>query len=101
MKKTIYTIAFIALFSAFANAQDTKQVKQDKPVQATTTDVAPAAAADNAQAQDNSKPAATKETKTEAKPAAGTRMAITEKGVPASKKAAEPKKSEPAKTEKH
>ena len=103
MKKTIYTIALIALFSVVSNAQTTSN--KQEPAKAETvnpdgtistapvaTDNIPTTAAPESKSDD---------TKTSEKPKSGTRMAITEKGVPASKKAAEGKKEEPAKAEKH
>ena len=97
MKKTVYTLAFIALFSVMANAQAPEKAKKQEPAKSATVNpdgtVAPAGAATEAQPAEGKK--------SDTKPASGTRMAITEKGVPASKKPAEGKKAEPAKTEKH
>src|SRR4051812_33605167 len=99
MKKTIYTIAFIALFSVMCNAQDTREKKEAPAKKETvnpdgtlnkTPEAAPSDATTNSKSDEKA-----------SKPQGGTRMAITEKGVPASKKPADTKKSEPAKTEKH
>jgi hypothetical protein len=106
MKKTLYTIAFIALFTTLSNAQDhspaTKKqeparVETATPIKASDPAVTPAAT-DNA-GVNNQREVSSSETK----PAANgpKRMAITEKGVPAPKKNNEVKKAEPAKTEKH
>ena len=105
MKKTIYTIAFIALISVVSNAQTSDHSKKQEPAKAETvnadgtistapvaTDNVPATVAPENKA-DNSQ--------TGEKPKNGTRMAITEKGVPASKKTTEGKKEESAKTQKH
>jgi hypothetical protein len=112
MKKTLYTIAFVALFCAFSNAQApaskaTKQNAKAQPAPAASSDaaanpaVAPAASSDNAQPATSATDAKPATSASDAKPAGGTRMAITEKGVPAPKKTSEAKKSEPAKAEKH
>lgn len=102
MKKTLYTFAFVALVSFASNAQDTKKEAKQAPAAKETVNpdgtviVQPAA-----------EPASESQTSTskDQKHQGGTRMAITEKGVPASKKPAEKKteapKTEPAKTEKH
>lgn len=100
MKRTVYTLAFVALFSVLAKSQSTEQPKKEEAVnkEALNPDgtLAPAQSSEDAK-------------KAEEPKKSGTRMAITEKGVPASKKqeaaktqkATEPKKSEPSKAEKH
>ncbi len=102
MKKTFYTIACIALFTVVSNAQTATPEKKAEPAKevvnpdgtvSTAPTLVPASAATEAP-QDNSSQQTRKKD-------GGTRMAITEKGVPASKKPAEAKKAEPAKTEKH
>jgi hypothetical protein len=101
MKKTIYTLAFVALLSVMAKSQSATEPKKAEPVKKET--VNPDGTIAPVQGVQDEKPAQAQEPKK-----SGTRMAITEKGVPASKstdsksqKAAEPKKTEPAKTEKH
>jgi len=110
MKKTVYTIAFIALFSVMSHAQD-NNAKQPKPAATTPAQketvnpdgtLSPAQpAAVSAPANESAVEAPKPDDKGTKNQKGGTRMAITEKGVPASKKPAEPKKAEPAKTEKH
>jgi len=96
MKKTLYTIAFIALLTTASNAQDNKKESKQAPAKKETvnpdgtTSPAPAVLT----------PAPQAEQKTDNAQKGGTRMAITEKGVPASKKPAD-KKTEATKTEKH
>ena len=102
MKKTLYTLALVALISFASNAQDSKGAKKAPAAKETvnpdgTLQVAPA---------DQVTPAAEPQTNSkDQKQQGGTRMAITEKGVPAAKKPAEkkaePAKAEPVKTEKH
>lgn len=100
MKKTIYTIAFIALFSVISNAQtQDRQANSAEPVKVETTvnpdgTISPSyapAAADKTTEVDKGNNQGAK---------GGTRMAITEKGVPASKKSTENKKTETPKSEK-
>lgn len=105
MKKTVYTLAFVAFFGVMANAQTAKPASaksepvKAEPIKAETVNpdgtISPAPASSNApelKAKDDNQPVRKE----------GTRMAITEKGVPASKKPVEAtKKAEPAKTEKH
>lgn len=100
MKRTVYTLAFVALFSVMAKSQSTEQPKKEDAVKKETLNpdgtLAPAESNQDAK-------------KAEEPKKSGTRMAITEKGVPASKKteaaktekATEPKKTEPSKSEKH
>ena len=121
MKKVLYTIALVTLFGVVSKAQSSDGVKKDAPkktsVNADGTLGTPQLNEGKApQANDGKAPQQANETKqqepnkqqNEKKPAGGTRMAITEKGVPASKakkeeakdtKAAEPK-GQPSKTEK-
>ena len=101
MKKTIYTLAFVALLSVMAKSQSASEPKKSEP--AKKEKVNPDGTLAPVQGVQDEKPAAAQEPKK-----GGTRMAITEKGVPASKsadtkpqKAVESKKTEPAKTEKH
>lgn len=93
MKKTVYTIAFIALFSVMCNAQD-NHAKKEAPAKKEAVNPDGTSLSPAPQANPNSQNAEKAE-----KPHNGTRMAITEKGVPAKK--AETKKEEPAKAEKH
>jgi hypothetical protein len=101
MKKTIYTIVLIAGFAFVSQAQQPANTqKKAAPAKATQSvnpdgTLAPAAEAstESAVPQDDN------QNKTEKKQG-GTRMAITEKGVPASKKPAEKKKTEATKSEK-
>ncbi|PBQ34379.1 hypothetical protein CNR22_22240 [Sphingobacteriaceae bacterium] len=102
MKKTLLTLGFIALISFASNAQDTKKEAKKAPAAKETVNpdgtlIAPEPAPAATEAQTN--------TSKDQKQQGGTRMAITEKGVPASKKPVEKKpeavKTEPAKTEKH
>ncbi len=103
MKKTVYTLAFVALFSVMAKSQSADPQKKKEPAKKETVNPdgtlapAPAVSSPEPDAKQADQPMKS-----------GTRMAITEKGVPASKssdakaqKATEPKKTEPAKTEKH
>lgn len=96
MKKVIYTLSFVALCSIAANAQSDKPAKQAQPAKTTTeskdakpseTTLAPnradGSATDNASSTDNM-------------PTPKKRMAINEKGVPASKSTAEKPKTEKA-----
>lgn len=119
MKKTFYTIAFIALFSFMTNAQSSNTTTKQEPAQSTvvnddgTISPAPKAAeTDNVPVQ--APVASTVVTTVEDQPAPSpakkeasensvpkSRMAITEKGVPASKKPAAEKKAESTKKEKH
>jgi hypothetical protein len=118
MKKTVYTIAFIALFSFMTNAQSSNTPKKQEPAKSTSVNddgtISPApttAPTDNVPAQTPA--ASTVVTSVEDQPASPakkeasentapkSRMAITEKGVPASKKPAEEKKTESTKKEKH
>lgn len=110
MKKHLYTIAFVSLFGVMAKAQHTEpaaqpaKAKQEQKVNPDGT-ISPAQSATPAQeiapaSNNQAAPASSGKT-------GPTRMAITEKGVPASKSAPESKpkatekKAEPAKTEKH
>jgi hypothetical protein len=95
MKKTVYTIAFIALFSVMCNAQDSHGKKEAPAKKETVNPDGTLSTTPNENAT-----TAPKNEEKGGKPQ--TRMAITEKGVPASnsKKPAE-KKAEPAKAEKH
>jgi hypothetical protein len=109
MKKYLYTLSLVALFAAVGTAQSAEPAKkQNASKQAAvnddgTTATKPATEAQQNPKTDNAQPAGASD-----KPAPAKRMAITEKGVPASKStdgkkatAAEPKRAEPAKTEKH
>lgn len=101
MKRTIYTMAFVAFLGVMANAQTTsKSVPvQQQPVPAETINPDGTISTQPAQGEPqlrvseaNQNPEGHKD---------GKRMAITEKGVPASKKQSqtESKKTEPAKSE--
>lgn len=76
MKRTLYTIAFVALLGAFANAQDNARQnngsKQDNAKQDNAN-----VNTNNGAKQDNAK--------TNDQGGGGTRMAVTKKGLPASK----------------
>lgn len=103
MKNFLITTSFITVFAFTSNAQDTKSNSADKPVpkKEEPATLKPASAPQSTDPQ----PQATESRSNKG----GTRMAITEKGVPASKntepaktqKATEPKKAEGTKTEKH
>ena len=81
MKKTMYTLAFVAFFSLLSNAQDNNSLKKHESAQAVNPDGTTSPAA--TPKADDGKTVQKKEG--EVKPAGGTRMAITEKGIPASK----------------
>ncbi len=85
MKKTMYTLAFVAFFSLLSNAQDNNSLKKHESAQAVNPDgtTSPAATEKATPKADDGKTVQKKEG--EVKPAGGTRMAITEKGIPASK----------------
>jgi hypothetical protein len=103
MKKFLYTAALVSLLGIMAKAQDTRKATDNGAKSTTTKDKSVANDQATIQSADHRSDNADKKEK------GATRMAITEKGVPASKntettkspKAAEPKKAEPAKTEKH
>lgn len=101
MKKTIYTLAFVAFFSLLSNAQDNNSLKQhESSNQAVNPDGTqkPATSEKVTPKADDGKTVQKKEG--EVKPAGGTRMAITEKGIPASKaKEEKATKKEQAKSE--
>lgn len=103
MKKTLLTLGFIALVSFASNAQDTQ--KEAKKAPAAKENVNPDGTITIQPAAEPAASEAPANTSKDQKQQSGTRMAITEKGVPASKKPAEKKpeatKTEPAKTEKH
>ena len=97
MKKNIYTIAFIALLSLASNAQTTKkESKAPDKKETVNPDGTLSPTPINEIPQATQAPQDGQESKPQK---SGTRMAITEKGVPASKKPAD-KKTEAPKTEK-
>ncbi|MBK9284624.1 MAG: hypothetical protein IPM51_09960 [Sphingobacteriaceae bacterium] len=87
MKKTLFTIAFVSLFAIAANAQDSKTKKDSKPktekAPVSTDAAAPAVNADGTLVTETATEVKKEETTPTTKKS---RMAINQKGTPASSK---------------